>query len=436
MKERGRLTTASAGESWAGVAYADEDLSPGYCMAKIPLIGAIVLLVTVGEVSLESPIRRYINIPYLDPSLTVVEVLEHRAGLVAPDLVTWRMTTRSERAGRIPRWPLPPNFAYSDLLVNMVMVELIEAVVGTTALEFIRTRILSPAGAMNLVKYGVDNPDVNPAVAGLPHATVPLASERLADQVADVTPATGVFASAKGLALVLDWLFVSGDEADRRLDTVLARQAQAVWDPVLCRPASYAVGFMSSLELHGLSTRAFGHTAAMAAWLAVVDPEASSVYVGYCNGVPVDEQDAWQSRNSVLAALRSDCDRLSSPAAVVRPTAVLGEVLRDPVLQGLLGSPDVLPSLPVGCALTVELDFTDTGQRAILLFADGSVTSVHHPAEGTHADVTLRAARVVFARWLSDPDARLGGLIQAGDVVPAGRLWYLSALEYWAACRG
>src|SRR5690606_11200239 len=115
-----------------------------------------------------------------------------------------RMLNASDRDSVLPQTPCTPGPGYSDLLCNFAVSAAIESVSGMPTERFIREELLVPSGADGLISYGGDQPEVNPSVAGLPETAVPLASERLADQICGLSPSTGVFASAKGLLYLLD----------------------------------------------------------------------------------------------------------------------------------------------------------------------------------------------------------------------------------------
>ena len=431
----GELRSVAIGTTSDGEPYRADHLAPAYCMSRIPLLGTLLVLIGDGAVDPEAPVGRYASLPYLDPSATVLDVVDHRAGLTTPDVLTWRMAAPEQRPALLPDAALPPAFGYSDLLSNLVVSAVIEAVAAAPAGDVVEECLISPAGASGHVRYGVDGAEVHPAVAGLPHTVVPLLSERLADQIADVAPATGVYASAEGLARVLAWLFLDGPGAHNRRHRVVAAARPAEWDPVLGRPASYAYGFMSDLAghgLHGPSSASFGHLAAIAGWVAAVEPDERSVQVGYANGVLISEQDGWRVRNVLAAAMSGDWARIGvDPAPLPGDDAGLGPWRTEPFagLTDLVGA----QVLPADWSFTVDIHLTDTDVHATLDFGAGALRGIHEPTAGTAGDVSLSADRAVLEAWLHDPSTRLGAVMSNGRLVADGALWYLSALEYWAA---
>lgn len=422
----------AGGTTIDGQPYEISSLAPGYCMSRIPLLAAVMVLADNRDLDVDEQISHYVTLPFLHPLATIADVLDHRAGLASPNLVAWRMADRHHRASLLPANPLAISDGYSDLLPGLAIAALIEKVASLPAADFIQEMVISAAGATDLCTYAPVPTTVNPPVAGLPATIVPLLSERLADQVDDIGPATGVFTCAEGLALILDWLFLTEREPSR-LDQFLRRSEATFWDPILNRSASYTLGFMSRLGdsgLAGASSQAFGHTAAIAGWLAIVDPLSRTVKVGYSNGVLLGAEDGALTRNAILAILNDDLDRLGQ---------VHEYDAEPPVLQGRHSAAEPFEGLaqhigkrllPRDCTFTLGLCLD--GQGTALLIEDGALTCIVTPTGEDVLDLTLTASRECLGTWFSDPDSRLGALLSSGSVTADGSFWYLSAVDYWA----
>jgi len=180
---------------------------------------AIALLVEEGKVQWDRPVIDYLpafamSDPYVTRELTVRDLLVHRSGLGlgAGDLLWWPPSTynRKEIARRIRYIPLATSFrsAYAyDNVLYLVAGELIEAVSGQSWEEFVRRRILVPAGmADSDVRHSGAAAGGN--VAGT-HAEVNDTVRPVAPFASDNTnPAGGIMSGATDMAR---WMMIQLD---------------------------------------------------------------------------------------------------------------------------------------------------------------------------------------------------------------------------------
>jgi len=180
---------------------------------------AIALLVEEGKVEWDKPVIDYLpafamSDPYVTRELTVRDLLVHRSGLGlgAGDLLWWPPSTynRKEIARRIRYIPLATSlrsaYAYDNVLY-LVAGELIEAVSGQSWEEFVRRRILVPAGmADSDVRHSGAAAGGN--VAGT-HAEVNDTVRPVAPFASDNTnPAGGIMSGATDMAR---WMMIQLD---------------------------------------------------------------------------------------------------------------------------------------------------------------------------------------------------------------------------------
>lgn len=434
--------TYSAGQTVGSQHYSADLLAPSYCMSRIPLLAAVLLLSEGGHVDVDAEMSTYVKLPFVPNAATINDVLNHEAGLSVPDLVTWRMSGGSVLVGRAVSKPLTPR-GYSDYLPGIALSSLIESLAGCTAEEYIVRELFEPAGVQALLRYDVDGPLINPAIWGLPDRYVPLLSEELPDQIALITPATGIFGCAEGFARLLSWLFVDGPGAESRQATLIGASRDAHWDPVLQRVAKYSFGFMSDmslLDLPNVSSHSFGHTAAMAGWIAVVEPLEGVVWVGYSNGVLRSQEDG-EVQRELLLKLCADCQD-GNPLDVRVSEAKDGQA-GGPIPESLEKKKTIstflrlaefkigMAALPVKCDFTVLVTVADV-ESALLLFRGGALAGIYEMPDSGEADVEIVGADVTLRAWLDQRESRLGPMLVEGTVRVAGRPWVLSGLEYWA----
>jgi CubicO group peptidase (beta-lactamase class C family) len=201
---------------------------------------ALALLVEEGKVEWEAPVVRYLPDfamydPWVTRELTVRDLLVHRSGLGlgAGDLLWWPASTydRAEIARRLrfikPATSFRSAYAYDNVLY-LVAGQLIEKVSGQSWEEFVRTRILVPAGMTgSTVRHSDAARGGNTATT---HAEVDGRVREIAPMVSDNTnPAGGINSTATDMAR---WMIVQMDSGR------LAAAAAGVAERRLFSPAS------------------------------------------------------------------------------------------------------------------------------------------------------------------------------------------------------
>lgn len=444
----GEWTTLSAGSRLDGTPYGIADLAPGYCMSKLLLVAAVMCCEESG-LDLHDSAALVSGLGWVASEASVMDVLEHRAGLSVPDVVTWRMTPPSRRRMLVPSEPSPMSFGYSDLASSMVLRRIIERWSGCSAASFIDMQVVRPSGASGLIAYGHEAPIVHPGLATSQRgANLPLLSETLADQVDAVTPDVGVFAAAEGLARVLVHTAFTSSWASRFRQRCLdAIRRPIQHDSVLGRPAAYTLGLMSNMGVNGVRSAAdatIGHTSAVTNWLAIADLDACEVRVGYTNAVAVDDAEVTRHRHLLDRVMTGDLDPVpaagassrepSPPRNVAAPepemhrcSAPASQV--DDLLRGRTG----ISVLPVSVSLVAAISWNGRAGSTVLTFGGGALRAVAHVEPPACVDLELRGPPSVILRWLEHPEERLGTLLVDQVISVHGDMWGLPVLEYWSA---
>jgi CubicO group peptidase (beta-lactamase class C family) len=180
---------------------------------------ALAVLVDEGTVEWDAPVVRYLPDfamydPWVTRELTVRDLLVHRSGLGlgAGDLLWWPASTydRAEIARRLrfikPATSFRSAYAYDNVLY-LVAGQLIEKVSGQSWEEFVRTRVLVPAGMTgSTVRHSDAARGGNTATT---HAEVDGRVRAIAPMVSDNTnPAGGINSTATDMAR---WMIVQMD---------------------------------------------------------------------------------------------------------------------------------------------------------------------------------------------------------------------------------
>ncbi len=186
---------------------------------KVFTATALGILVEDGLLEWDAPVVRYLPSfqmydPWVTRQLTVRDLLVHRSGLGlgAGDLMFWPPTTfsRKELVERLRYIPPATSFrsAYAyDNVLYPVAGEVIAAVSGMSWEDFVRTRILEPAG-MKGTDVRLAHPDAVPNAA-MTHARVEGTVRAVTPYEGDnVNPAGGIFSNAQDMAR---WVMVQLD---------------------------------------------------------------------------------------------------------------------------------------------------------------------------------------------------------------------------------
>jgi CubicO group peptidase (beta-lactamase class C family) len=284
-------------------------LHSGFCVTK-PLLGlAVGVLIDRGLVSLADRVDR-IEIPQVPTGTTVAMLLNHSAGMVLPTAAVWRCAPRDERRALLGAPANGHANGYSELASGLVLEQLIRSAAGIDPAQFVTSEILVPLDATDIVLHPsiARRDDVRPRIRvpffGDPDGPVPLLSESLPVQLADIRPAFGGLVSARALGRlmravgkVLRGKLVEGLPSPRTLASMLECRRGVTYDTLLRRSCDFAGGFMVGLEHHGLeglSERAVGHTGGLATALAFADPVSGIAAAMYLNCLLAD---ADMSRN-------------------------------------------------------------------------------------------------------------------------------------------
>jgi CubicO group peptidase (beta-lactamase class C family) len=210
---------------------------------KVFTATALGMLVEDGKLEWDAPVVRYLPgfqmyDAWVTRQLTVRDLLVHRSGLGlgAGDLMFWPPTTftREELVERLRYIPPATSFrsAYAyDNVLYPVAGEVIAAVSGMSWEDFVRTRILEPAG-MAGTDVRLSHPDSVPNAA-MTHARVEGTVRAVTPYQGDnVNPAGGIFSNAEDMAKWVMLQLDSGRVATGGPRVFGPSVTREVWRPV------------------------------------------------------------------------------------------------------------------------------------------------------------------------------------------------------------
>ena len=280
-----------------------DHLHNGFCVGK-PLLGvAAALLIEQGCVDLGTRVADVIGAqPWVPDGVTVGQVLSHDAGLLRPFGFEWRLCPPGTRAEFLESISNEIGPAYSEVGAGLIIEGLIEATTNEAATAFIERTILRPLGLADdividaaLAQSPAVRARVRVPIGGLPERRIPLLSERVGHQLAEIRPAFGCLVTMSGvgrLASALERVAnghdVAGLASPATTTRLLAARRGRHRDRSMRRECDFAAMTQVGLDAHRISdsasTRAFGHVAGIANCIMLADPATGIALAAYLNG--------------------------------------------------------------------------------------------------------------------------------------------------------
>ena len=306
-----------AGESGAGRRLGADDLHNVYCLVK-PFAYLLLAHVLEGAgCGADDPLDGVVRLPTWCPEgLTLRRLACHDASLGEPPAMEWRWTPRGERQALLHRGRRDQGSAYSEIAGGLVCEFVIEGISGRSANAYCVEELLVPLGLRSEIIVDADATEsvrgrVQTPVSGLPVSPLPMLSELLPDQMAEVSLAMGALATMRGVAelfaavgRVLSGVQVSGLPSPQYLGDLLSDDRSLRYDPTLQREAKWSGGLMVELGRQRISRVAgdgsVGHAGGLANGAALFDPTRNASVAVYLNGVGVEFDDQAVPRQRVL----------------------------------------------------------------------------------------------------------------------------------------
>ena len=319
------IADLALGESNLG-AMGVSDLHNSYCLSK-PLLAMVVLQVAeqVG-IPLATPI-----VDLLGPSrlvshseITILDVLNHRAGLSSPTAAEWRLCPPAMRSELLNGTDAPGEVRYSEIRGWLVLERLVCAwkeLDDDDLGEFLTEWFLVPLGlAAGIIVSSEEagSPSVRRRlrvpIGGFPRRPFPLLSELSQRQIAEIRPAFGALTSARAIgefyeavARVLRGEPTMNLPSPETLRSHLGDPELFEFDARLRRPANFSAGFMLDMTQAGFGIRpspsSFGHTSGMGNGCAFHDPSCDLTISLYLNGMTLEQEVLDRSREHLVRSV-------------------------------------------------------------------------------------------------------------------------------------
>lgn len=291
-----------------------------YCIFK-PM--PYLLLGHVLEISgfePDVPLNRIVELPPWVPDDVTYRVLAaHEAGLAEPSPFIWRTTPPNERQEVLDSMHTQLGPSYSEISGGLVVEHLIKELTGEPSNHYCTEELLRPLGLAGKVLIDAESAmahhsRIRVPVFGLPVDPLPMLTELLPTQIAEVRLAIGAFATMQDIARlyaavgeVIAGNAQPGLPSPALLKNLLNDDRPFRHDPVLRRPAKWAAGLMTDIHLQGFCKSAgpgsVGHTAGLANSVAFHDPTRRTSISLYLNGVGVENDDYTIPRQKLIDAI-------------------------------------------------------------------------------------------------------------------------------------
>jgi CubicO group peptidase (beta-lactamase class C family) len=304
VEQDGRVLVDVAVGDTCGVPVEVSTLHSAYCATK-PLLPLAV--------------AHLIDQERLDVTASIADLLTHSAGMEQPTAALWRMTPRGRRGQLLPTAAPARTAAYSEIAAWLALMAVVEAAVGEPADRFVEQTILEPIGLLDDIIIrpergleAVASGRIHVPVAGLPVEAIPLLSERLPQQLDDISLAFGGLISATGLGRLYTAIRsalagerVSGMPSQAALTELLSHRRGKEWDATLRKQCAFAGGFMVDLDEHGITSclpGAIGHASGIVPAFGLCDGRHRLTIACYLNGVSLSSADLEAARRVIVAA--------------------------------------------------------------------------------------------------------------------------------------
>lgn len=305
------------GEAGGGPGMTPDCLHNVYCIFKPMSYLLLAYVLENNGFGPDEPLDRIVDLPpWVPKDLTYRQLASHDAALAEPTAYTWRSTPPDERQVLLNRISGNLGPAYSDISGGLVIEHIIEYLTKQPPTQFCTEVLLEPLGLSDDIFFGGQSAlaarsRIRVPIIGLPVDPLPMLTELLPTRICEARLALGVFATMRSMTRlyaavgeVMDGNTQPGLPSPPLLQNLLDDDRPLRHDPILDRPAKWAAGLMTDLNLQGITKNAgpgtVGHTAGLANSVALHDPSRKASIAVYLNGVSVEDDDHIIPRQQLL----------------------------------------------------------------------------------------------------------------------------------------
>lgn len=298
------VLNAAGGEDGSGMPIDEQRLVALYCAGKPALAVLVGRLVDLGELSFDDKLGDLIEAA-IDPtigSLSVEEVLSHRAGLGGSDAASLLVLSPDRRRQAVLGMTAQTSgrgvSRYSEYLGWELLSIAMEHLTRRSFDDLVAEHLRADAGIDMWFRIETGNPAgtriaLNADIRG--ETRVPILWERSRSNLLDIRPASGGYANMNSLRSLYRLVLNAAKSGTGNLVSQMTAREMieplggALFDPVLNRTCRFSRGFMYDLREHGFSaahhTSSFGHTGLSGMTVAGADPRADVCYAIHLNGL-------------------------------------------------------------------------------------------------------------------------------------------------------
>ena len=304
----GLVVNIGVGQAGCGAEMTSNDLHNIYCIFKPMPYLLLGNLLEFHGFEPDDPLNEIACLPSWAPDgLNYRNLATHNAGLADPSPFIWRTTPPGERQELLNSMSTQLSPAYSEISGGLIIEHIIEELTGRTPSRYCAEELLRPLGLADCVLLDAESAmaahsRIRVPAIGLPVDPLPMLTELLPTQIDEVRLAIGAFATMRDIARlyaavgeVIAGNAQPGLPSPALLNSLLDDNSPLRHDPVLGRPAKWAAGLMTDVNLQGISQAAgpgtVAHTAGLVNSVALHDPSRRTSISLYLNGVGAENDD-------------------------------------------------------------------------------------------------------------------------------------------------
>lgn len=311
------VVNVGVGEAGCGADMTADALHNVYCIVKPMTYLLLGYALESGGFGPDDLLDEIVDLPaWVPEGLTYRILAAHEADLAEPSAFVWRSTPAEQRQDLLSLMSGNLGAGYSELCGGLVVEHIIEELSGQPPCQYCKDELLEPLGLSGEIFIDPDlamaaRSRIRVPVIGLPVDPLPMLTEFLPSRIREARLAMGAYATMGGVARLFEAVgeVMAGNSqpgfpSPALLTNLLDDGRPLRHDPVLLRPAKWAAGLMTDVDLQGISKAVgpgtVGHTAGLANSFAFHDPSRKASLAVYLNGVGIDDDDHILPRQKLL----------------------------------------------------------------------------------------------------------------------------------------
>lgn len=314
------VVNVGVGRAGGGAEMAADALHNVYCVFKPMSYLLLGYLLESSGFGPDENLDEVADLPsWAADGLTYRILAAHDAGLADPSPFIWRTTPPNQQQELLESIRTQLGPAYSEISGGLIIEHIIEELTGQPPSRYCAEELLRPLGLADRVLLDAESAmaahsRIRVPVIGLPVDPLPMLTELLPTQIGEVRLALGAFAAMQDTARlyaavgeVMAGNTQPGLPSPTLLNNLLGDGRPLRHDPVLGRPAKWAAGLMTDVNLQGIcrvaGTGTVAHTAGLANSVALHDPSRQTTIALYLNGVGAENDDHIIPRQQIIDAI-------------------------------------------------------------------------------------------------------------------------------------